>query len=130
MNNSEFSVCLALDLKRAFDLMDRRILLRKIKCYGLSNNAVKWFESYLTARIQKVAVVEHMSEVETVLYGVPQGSIFGPLLFILFINDLPFNVEHCTLDMYADDTNAAAHGSSLIQTTENMQSDLYNIEEQ
>ena len=67
-----------------------------------------------------------MSEAETVLYGVPQGSKLGPLLFILFINDLPFNVEHCTLDMYADDTNAAAHGSSLIQTTENIQSD--NIE--
>ena len=92
-----------LDLSAAFDLVDSTILLKKLKIYGLDDEFIEWIESYLTERKQAVWIDHILSDWLDVSVGVPQGSILGPLLFIIFANDLP-NSLTCPLDAYADDS--------------------------
>ena len=92
------------DYKKAFDMVDHGTLLCKLEAYKLDRNALLWFESYLTDRTQLVSFKGETSTVRSITAGVPQGSILGLLLFVLFINDLPLHV-HMHLDMFADDTH-------------------------
>ena len=93
-----------IDLSKAFDTVDHALLLQKLRHYGIENLELKWFEDYLTNRMQVVDYQNAMSDFQSITSGVPQGSILGPLLFILLVNDLPSTVVHCSLLMYADDT--------------------------
>ena len=77
------------DLKKAFDLVDHKILLQKLKIYGLSDESLNWFSSYFLNCSQTVSVNNVLSQHKSILYGVAQGSILGPLMFLMFINDLP-----------------------------------------
>ena len=92
--------------RKAFDLVDHEILLRKLKCYKCTDSCLSWFESYLCNRKQRVSLNNNLSDASDVIHGVPQGSILGPLLFLIFINDLPLFLKDngCTIDLYADDT--------------------------
>lgn len=93
-----------IDLSKAFDTVDHTLLLQKLRYYGIENLELEWFKDYLTNRKQVVGYQNVMSDFQSITSGVPQGSILGPLLFILLVNDLPSTVARCTLLMYADDT--------------------------
>ena len=94
------------DFRKAFDLVDHKILLKKLSVYKCSNLTLSWFSSNLSNRSQIVTVNGIRSEKETVSCGIPQGSILGPLLFSLFINDLHLTLKEVVsaVDLYADDT--------------------------
>ena len=96
-----------LDLSAAFDLVDPVILLQKLKIYGLDDSILHWIESYLTNSHQGVWIDHVLSEYLHCEVAVPQGSIMGPLLFLIFYNDLPYSLK-CEIDAYADDSTITA----------------------
>ena len=96
-----------LDMSKAFDTVHHAILIDKLKFYGIRGQALTWFESYLNNRKQFTSVNQTNSKLQTVKYGVPQGSVLGPLLFLLYTNDM----VHCTTEenqtrLFADDSNS------------------------
>lgn len=93
-----------IDFKKAFDTVDIPLMLAKLTKIGITNNNLLWFKNYLTNRTQCTSVGGHLSEALPIEYGVPQGSVLGPLLFILYINDLQFQCKKCRVVLYADDT--------------------------
>ena len=93
-----------IDLKKAFDTVDHVILLGKLKSLGISSNNLEWFHSYLSSRYQKTVIGQASSTSRQVSVGVPQGSILGPLLFAIYINDLPKVLRNTTVTLFADDT--------------------------
>ena len=78
-----------IDLQKAFETLDHKILLAKMKCIGFSDKTIKWFHSYVTNRAIFVSLGTVFSEAGTINCGIPQGSILGPLLLLLYINDIP-----------------------------------------
>ena len=92
-----------IDLQKAFDTIDHEILLRKMICFGILEQVINWFKSYLSNRTFRVKVGKTLSDAGNLTCGVPQGSILGPLLFLLYINDIPQSIS-CDLLLYADDT--------------------------
>ena len=93
------------DLKKAFDTVNHDILLNKLDHYGIRGEALLWFKSYLTNRKQFVSFNGVNSSVRTITCGVPQGSVLGPILFLLYINDLPNISKKLSFFLFADDTN-------------------------
>ena len=93
-----------LDLTKAFDTVDHCILLSKLSAIGVSPSSIKWFESYLSNRKQRTSCGNELFDALPVTVGVPQGSILGPLLFVVYINNLPDAVINSEVTLYADDT--------------------------
>ena len=90
---------------KAFDKVNHKGLLKKVRHYGIRNNIFNWYESFLTNRTQQVQIDGSLSDPEDVLSGVPQGTVLGPLLFLLYINDLPQYVSEGTeVRLFADDS--------------------------
>ena len=100
--------CLFLDLSKAFDTLDHSILLNKLSHYGVPNANLKWFDNYLSNRKQYVEIDGVKSQVKNVSMGVPQGSILGPLLFIIYMNDISTASKIFNVILYADDTSLAS----------------------
>ena len=115
LDNSDFFFALYLDLSKAFDTVDHFILLEKLQYYGIKNNELKWFKSYLSNRTQRVDIDGTLSDPLLTICGVPQGSILGPLLFLLYINDLPNSSTKLNFRLFADDTKIYFSHSSLIE---------------
>ena len=116
-----------LDLRKAFDTVDHRILLSKLNAYGFGSAVGSWFKSYLSNRSQKCYVNGHLSNNRTLLCGIPQGTILGPLLFLLYINDLPNCLEHSQARMYADDTNLTFASNNIDDINYHLNLDLANV---
>ena len=98
-----------LDLSKAFNTVDHKILLST----SVSPDTLCWFKSYLSNRVQRTSCGNELSNAQPITCGDPQGSILGPLLFIVYINDLPRLPKHCNISLYADDTVLYCFSSSI-----------------
>ena len=104
LDDGQFACGIFIDLEKAFDTVSHDILLEKLNHYGIRGIANDWFRSYLSDRTQFVSINGFNSDCKTVKYGVPQGSVLGPLLFLIFINDLNIAIKNSETFHFADDT--------------------------
>ena len=104
LNRNEYAIGIFLDLEKAFDTINHKILLTKLEHYGFRGHVNSFLKSYLTERRQYTRVNGANSSPQDIRYGVPQGSILGPLFFILFINDISAAMTNCAGKLFADDT--------------------------
>ena len=114
-DNNESIDIVYLDFRKAFDSVPHERLLTKMRAYGITGNLLNWTRNFLSGRTQKVKVGDVKSSEQQVLSGIPQGSILGPILFTIFINDMPSNIVSCC-QIFADDTkvfNSTNNASSL-----------------
>ena len=123
LSKKQIAVLLLLDYSKAFDLIDHRIMLKKLNYYGIRGIVLDWFSSYLRSRQQFVTVNGVDSSPKEIEYGIPQGSILGPLLFVIYINDLPGISNLAKFILYADDANIIVTG----ETEEEVQLKLSQI---
>ena len=127
IDNNEFSVGIFIDLAKAFDTVDHTILLKKMFNYGIRGIQLQWFSSYLTNRTQRVSCNGAFSNVGLVTHGVPQGSNLGPLLFLLYINDLSLVSSTLYFILFADDTNIFYSNKSHTELTETVNRELKKL---
>ena len=115
-----------LDFAKAFDKVDHDIVLRKINKLGIRDNIFQWLKAFLTNRFQSVAVNGAISEPQPVISGVPQGSVLGPVIFLILIGDIDDDIVNSIAKSFADDTRVTKSVSST-EDTKLLQSDLNNI---
>ena len=124
-NQSLFACGIFVDLQKAFDTVEHSILLRKFEHYSVKGLANDWFKSYLSDRKQFVSINGHNLNLTSVLYGVPQGSVLGPLLFLIYINDLNQFIKFCKVHHFVDDTNILYFSKSITKLNKYVNLDVY-----
>ena len=126
-DNQTTGVCL-LDISKCFDIISHHILLQKLSMYGIKHTALEWFSAYLDKRKQAVLCHNKLSSFVDITSGVPQGSVLGPFLFLLFINDISnFTTDGCATNLFADDAMIYASGDSVSEVQLKLQSCLLNV---
>lgn len=118
-----------IDIKKAFDTVNHEYLLRKLFNFGLTDTEINWFGDYLSGRTQRVSIDGVLSYSGEITAGVPQGSILGPLLFVIFINDLPKVLTSSEILMYADDTVIFCKSTEVSKIEQDLSRDLEKINE-
>jgi hypothetical protein len=126
LNLGQYTVGIFLDLKKAFDVVNHKILLAKLPKYGISGTAHGWFRSYLSNRAQIVDINNNFSEARPVDMSVIQGSLLGPTLFLIYINDFP-NCTSLKTYLFADDTSALKSGNNLNDLFESINAEMCKI---
>ena len=116
-----------MDLQKPFDTADHEILSSKLDYYGIRGISNNWFKSYLSNRKQYVSINGYDSQLIEMNCGVPQGSVLGPLLFLLYINDLNQAIKFCKVHHFADDTNLLYLGKSIKKLNKLVNIDLKNL---
>ena len=116
-----------IDLRKAFDTVNHDILLLKMEHYGVRGSSLQWFKSYLYERKQYVYKNGDCSELKKISCGVPQGSVLGPLLFLIYINDLPNISNKLDLYLFADDTSIYYEDESLGNLEKKVNKELRNL---
>lgn len=106
---------LFIDLKKALDLVEPDLLLFKLFHYGFANSSIQLIRNYFFKRKQKTKISTNKSNMEFINLGAPQGSILGPLFFLIFINDIGMNIENILIELFADDTTIICAGNTLEQ---------------
>ena len=114
-------------LKRAFETISRPLLLNTIKRFGISSTAFRWFESYLSDRTQRTVFNDSVSSPVENDLGVPQGSVLGPLLFIMYINDMRRVLRFCDINLFADDTVLFIAAKNLKEAVSHLNEDLRSL---
>ena len=151
IDNNEIGATMGIDKSAAFDCVDHALLLQKLKFYNLSQECIQWIESYLRGRTNYVVIGSKISDMYTIDYGVPQGSVLSPLLYLLYINDFPGVVEdnfcenrshnvtetlfgdNCTdcgsLTLYADDGLYVTSSKSRNRNQDNIEDRFHRIKD-
>ena len=127
INNKNISLATFIDFSKAFDTVNHQILLEKLNICGIKNKNKNWIQNYLLHRKQSTVVNGSISDSTIVTCGVPQGSILGPLLFLVYINDLSHKVNNTSMYLYADDRVLLSTENCIHTCTVNMQRDLIII---
>lgn len=128
LDNKKSCAALFIDLSKAFDTVDHHLLLQRLQNIGFSSNVLKWFSNYLSGRTQCVALDNCTSSLLEVKMGVPQGSVLGPILFSIYINNLGFNLNQPKAHLYADDTILYTSAMSLKEGIHNLQSAFSQVQ--
>ena len=127
LDNKKHTLGIFLDLSKAFDTINHDILLSKLTHYCIRGNAFDWFRSYLTDRSQCVSYNRCNSSFSNICRGVPQGSILGPLLFIIYMNDITMSSRFFSYILFADDTNLLASDSNLTRLINTSNGELAKV---
>ena len=126
IEDNEFAIGVFCDLSKAFDTLDHKILLEKLDHYGIRGKANEWFSSYLKGRRQYIELNHKKSSCLPIEVGVPQGSILGPLLFLIYINDLP-SASNLKCVSFADDSNLLIRGKNLGELMASLTRELESV---
>ena len=127
VDNKHFSIIVFLDLSKACDTIDHQILLNKLNIYGVRGVALEWFPSYLTGRTQCLAIGDAWSNFSKVTCGVPQRFILGPLLFIIYKNDIVNVSTILKFVLFADNTNLFSSHDNLAKLIENINQEMTKV---
>ena len=129
LDKKKIVIAVFLDLKRAFETIDRELLIKKMKLNGFDNEVISWFSSFLTNRTQCTKFNEFMSSKLANAIGIPQGSVLSCILFILFINDIKSVIKYCDINFFADDGLIQIICDDLNEGLEKINSDLCRVHE-
>ena len=129
MERKNYGCGVFIDLKKAFDTVNHSILINKLEHYGIRETSLDWFKSYLNNRHQFVSFNGHFSDYKVMTCGVPQGSVLGPLLFLIYINDLPNISQNLKFYLFADDTNIYYEAPNLSDLQITLNDELKKLSE-